>query len=63
MRSATDDPMRPLQPQHSKVPPTNLPNKNSYFATSQLSWSPDGRWLVGVGDQGMMVMFHRDAAR
>ncbi|KAM0718699.1 hypothetical protein Q7P37_005770 [Cladosporium fusiforme] len=63
MRSATDDPMRPLQPQHSRVPPTNLPNKNSYFATSQLSWSPDGKWLVGVGDQGMMVMFHRDSAR
>lgn len=32
-----------------------------HFATSQLAWSPDGQWLVGVGDVGMMCIFHRDA--
>ncbi|KAL1582456.1 hypothetical protein WHR41_08854 [Cladosporium halotolerans] len=63
VRSATEDPMTPLQPHYSKTPATSLPNYRSYFASSQMSWSPDGKWLVGVGDQGMMVVFHRDNVR
>lgn len=63
MRSATDDPMRALLPQYTASPPTSLPNKDTHFATSQMSWSPDGKWLVGVGDQGMMVVFRREVGR
>lgn len=63
MRSATDDPMRALQPQYTASPPTSLPNKDTHFASSQMSWSPDGKWLVGVGDQGMMVVFRRELSR
>jgi hypothetical protein len=25
-----------------------------------MAWSPDGTWLVAVGDNGMMCIFHRD---
>jgi polycomb protein EED len=63
MRSATDDPMRELLPQYTASPPTTLPNKDTHFATSQMSWSPDGKWLVGVGDQGMVVVFRREVGR
>jgi polycomb protein EED len=59
LRSATDDPMRPLLPQYQVVPPTTLPNKDTHYASSQVSWSPDGKWLIAVGDQGMMVVFRR----
>jgi len=63
MRSATDDPMRALLPQYTASPATTLPNKDTHFATSQMSWSPDGKWLVGVGDQGMVVVFRREGGR
>ena len=59
--SITDDPMRPLLPQYQVVPPTTLPNKDTHYASSQVSWSPDGKWLIAVGDQDMMVVFRRGA--
>lgn len=33
---------------------------DGHFATSQIAWSPDGTWMVSVGDAGMMCIFHRD---
>lgn len=63
VRSATDDPMRALLPQYTTSPASTLPNKDTHFATSQMSWSPDGKWLVGVGDQGMVVVFRREGER
>lgn len=34
--------------------------QEKHFATSQMAWSPDGQWLVGVGDYGMMCIFRRE---
>lgn len=51
--------MRPLLPQYQVAPATTLPNKDTHYASPQVSWSPDGKWLVAVGDQGMMVVFRR----
>ena len=56
---ALSDPFTPLKPHATITPKTNLSSKH-HFATSQMAWSPDGRWLVGVGDFGMMCIFHRD---
>ena len=53
------DPFTPLKPHTTVTPKTDLSKKN-HFATSQMAWSPDGTWLVGVGDHGMMCVFHRD---
>ena len=58
-KSALSDPFAPLKPHHTITPRTGLSSKR-HFATSQMAWSPDGTWLVGVGDNGMMCIFHRD---
>lgn len=58
---ALSDPFLPLKPHHTITPKTNLSSRQ-HFATSQMAWSPDGTWLVGVGDFGMMCIFHRDAS-
>jgi hypothetical protein len=63
MRSATDDPMRALQPQYTSSAQASLPNKDTHFATSHVSWSADGRWLVAVGDHGMVVVMRREESR
>jgi hypothetical protein len=67
--SLTDDPFRPLKPHYEVVADTSLSKdyKNSkhslkFFGINGLSWSSDGKWLVGVGDIGMIVVFHRDEA-
>ena len=62
---ALSDPFLPLKPHTTIIPQTSLPkdvksNQHRHFATSQLAWSPDGTWLVSVGDYGMMCIFHRD---
>ena len=54
------DPFLPLKAHYSVTPQTKLSSKQ-YFGTQQMAWSPDGTWLVGVGDSGMMCIFHRDA--
>jgi polycomb protein EED len=48
-----------LKPHHTVVGHTNLSMKQS-FAIMQIAWSPDGTWMIGVGDHGMMCFFHRD---
>ncbi|TKA75026.1 hypothetical protein B0A55_04792 [Friedmanniomyces simplex] len=53
------DPFMPLKAHHSVVASTSLSPKK-HFAMAQIAWSPDGRWMVGVGDYGMMCIFHRD---
>lgn len=40
---------------------TGKQKRERHFATSQLAWSPDGRWLLAVGDLGMICVFYRDA--
>lgn len=56
-KSSTDDPIRALRPHCERNCNTSLIKE--HFATNQLGWSPDGRWLIGVGDKGMMVVFYR----
>lgn len=63
------DPFRQLPPQNVQVAGTNWTTfgqgkqkRERHFATSQMAWSPDGQWLVGVGDFGMMCIFYRDAS-
>lgn len=53
------DPFTPIKPHSTVIPKTGLSSKR-HFATSQMSWSPDGTWLVAVGDNGIMCIFHRD---
>lgn len=48
-----------MQAHFKKVVDTKL-TKNRHFATSQIAFSPDGTWMVGVGDHGMICLFHRD---
>jgi polycomb protein EED len=48
-----------LKPHHKVIGNTNLSLKQS-FAITQIDWSPDGTWMVAVGDHGMMCIFHRD---
>ena len=58
-RLVTEDPMKALKPHYEKIATTSLSAKR-HFATGQLGWSPDGRWLVASGDNGMIVVFHRE---
>ncbi|EME44080.1 hypothetical protein DOTSEDRAFT_53288 [Dothistroma septosporum NZE10] len=55
-----------IKPHHVEESKTELSKDEKhqprYFATSQIAWSPDGTWMIGVGDMGMMTMFHRDKA-
>jgi polycomb protein EED len=53
------DPFMPLKSHHSVLANTSM-SKHKHFATTQIAWSPDGTWMVGVGDMGMMCIFHRD---
>lgn len=52
-RYGVEDPFKRLQPHHTVVVPKVL------FASRQAAWSVGGEWLVVVGDQGMMAVFHR----
>lgn len=52
------DSFRGLKPNRHIVAKTGLSDK--HFATTQIAWSPDGCWMVAVGDHGMMCIFHRD---
>ncbi|KAM3420009.1 hypothetical protein BST61_g3320 [Cercospora zeina] len=57
------DRFTPLAPHYRVTANTELPSvggKISHFATSQIAWSPDGTWMVTVGDHGMICLFHRD---
>ncbi|KAI6823508.1 WD40 repeat-like protein [Hortaea werneckii] len=49
----------PLAPHHQVTANTALSPSN-HFATTQIDWSPDGCWMVAVGDHGMVCIFHRD---
>lgn len=53
------DNFTPLKAHHSVLAATTLSAKD-HFATAQIAWSPDGTWMIGVGDRGMMCIFHRD---
>jgi polycomb protein EED len=54
------DPFMPLKP-HRTIHCNDMTlSKTKHFATTQIAWSPDGCWMVAVGDSGMMCMFHRD---
>jgi polycomb protein EED len=55
------DPFRMRKPDHTVTADTKL-SARMHFGTSQIAWSPDGTWMVGVGDYGMMTMFHRSQA-
>ncbi|KAK5111678.1 hypothetical protein LTR62_004783 [Meristemomyces frigidus] len=55
------DSFMPLKAHHSVLANTGLIHQN--FGTSQIAWSPDGTWMVGVGDYGMICMFHREKSR
>ncbi|KAK3678276.1 hypothetical protein LTR78_001571 [Recurvomyces mirabilis] len=52
------DSFMPLKAHRSIVANTDV--VGNHFATAQIAWSPDGAWMIGVGDHGMMCMFHRD---
>lgn len=58
-KSGINDNLVPLKPHHTVTCRTTL-SKEHHFATSQMDWSPDGTWLVGVGDNGIMCLFHRE---
>ncbi|KAK5699652.1 hypothetical protein LTR97_005781 [Elasticomyces elasticus] len=47
-----------LKAHHSVEAQTTI--TKGHFATAQIAWSPDGTWMVAVGDRGMMSIFHRD---
>ncbi|KAK5138212.1 hypothetical protein LTR08_004908 [Meristemomyces frigidus] len=53
------DPFMSLKPHHQVVANTTL-SPNQHFATRQIAWSPNGTWMVAVGDNGMMCIFNRD---
>jgi polycomb protein EED len=61
------DPFTPLKAHATVMPKTSLcrngKGQDQHFATSQMSWSPDGTWLVACGDKGMVCIFHRDRSR
>ncbi|KAA6414919.1 MAG: hypothetical protein FRX48_01669 [Lasallia pustulata] len=52
-RYGVEDPFKPLQPHQTVVVPKVL------FASRQTAWSVGGEWMVVVGDQGMIAVFHR----
>lgn len=56
-----EDPFYPIKPHFSQIARTELSSRR-HFDTRQMAWSPDGRWLVGVGGQGMLCLFHREEA-
>ncbi|OQO02706.1 hypothetical protein B0A48_12235 [Cryoendolithus antarcticus] len=58
-RFMLDDPFTPLKPHLEVLADTTLSSKE-HFATNQLSWSADGKWLVGTGDRGMITVFYRE---
>lgn len=47
------DPFRPIPPHHT----VTVPKYN--FLTRQCAWSNDGKWLVGAGDMGLIVLMKR----
>nr|POE82418.1 polycomb protein esc [Quercus suber] len=53
-----DDPFTPLKPHYSITAPTRMVGRK--FGTSAIAFSRDGLWMVSVGDEGMMCVFHRD---
>ncbi|GAB7362958.1 hypothetical protein MBLNU230_g3254t1 [Neophaeotheca triangularis] len=58
-----EDPFNPLKPHFAQVAQTDLTRdfrKDRHFDTRQMAWSPDGRWLVGVGQRGMLCLFGRE---
>ena len=64
------DAFRQLPPQNVQIAGTGWTTfgqgktkRERHFATSQLDWSPDGRWLLAVGDLGMVCVFYRDGSR
>ncbi|CAK4024084.1 WD40 repeat [Lecanosticta acicola] len=55
------DRYQPLEPHHKRLAETKFHDQKEQ-ATSQIAWSPDGTWMVGVGDWGMVTIWHRDKA-
>ncbi|KAK4628967.1 Polycomb protein esc [Fulvia fulva] len=62
---ALADPYLLIKPHHTEESKTELSKVEGtlrHFATSQIAWSPDGTWMIAVGDLGMITIFHRDKA-
>lgn len=61
---AVSDPYFPIKPHYIEESKTELSKNDKgqlkYFAIRQIAWSPDGTWMIAVGDEGMVSMFHRD---
>lgn len=53
------DRLKPVEP-HFKTTVNTALSAKLHFATSQVAWSPDGTWMVSVGDNGMICIFHRN---
>ena len=53
------DPFQRIQP-HLRTAALLKAHDNQHCATSQIAWSPDGTWMVGVHDHGLVSMWHRD---
>lgn len=59
--SDLEDRLKHVDPHHRVVVNTGL-SPTQHFSTSQIEFSPDGTWMVSVGDRGMMCIWHRDRA-
>lgn len=55
-----DDRFKPIEPHHKRRLVEHKLHDKKNGATSQIAFSPDGTWMVGVGDWGMMSIWHRD---
>jgi len=47
------DPFRPIPPHHT----VTVPKYN--FTIRQCAWSNDGKWMIGVGEVGLLCLFKR----
>ncbi|WPG98803.1 WD40-repeat-containing domain protein [Acrodontium crateriforme] len=52
------DPFTPIKPHRVIIPTTNY--SKDHFSAKSIAFSPDGSWMVGVGDKGMVCVFNRD---
>ena len=52
-RFDTSDPFRPIPPHHT----VTVPKYN--FTIRQCAWSNDGKWMIGVGEVGLLCLLKR----
>ncbi|QIX00939.1 hypothetical protein AMS68_006456 [Peltaster fructicola] len=62
VRSVLDDPLQQVKPHHVVAVAATDVAKDK-FATYTTAWSPDGHWVVGVGDKTTLVMMYREKVR